>query len=50
MTLVGRILLECGAEATRVEDTMTRIAQLIGNEETQGYEIYLFINFSLSPD
>ncbi|WP_186331399.1 threonine/serine exporter family protein, partial [Staphylococcus pseudintermedius] len=50
VTLVGRILLECGAEATRVEDTMTRIAQLIGNEETQGYEIYLFINFSLSPD
>lgn len=50
VTLAGRILLECGAEATRVEDTMTRIAQSYGYEETQGYALNIFINFSLSPD
>ncbi|QLK85395.1 threonine/serine exporter family protein [Staphylococcus sp. 17KM0847] len=48
--LAGRILLECGAEANRVEDTMHRIAAAYGYEETQGYALNIFINFSLSPD
>lgn len=48
--LAGRILLECGAEANRVEDTMQRIAIAYGYEETQGYALNIFINFSLSPD
>ncbi|MBT2831299.1 threonine/serine exporter family protein [Staphylococcus coagulans] len=48
--LAGRILLECGAEATRVEDTMKRIAQSYGYDEAQGYALNIFINFSLSPD
>ncbi|MCS4486526.1 threonine/serine exporter family protein [Staphylococcus americanisciuri] len=48
--LAGRILLESGAEAKRVEDTMQRIAMSYGYEETQGYALNIFINFSLSPD
>ncbi|ARJ51139.1 threonine/serine exporter family protein [Staphylococcus lutrae] len=47
--LAGRILLECGAEATRVEDTMARIAKSYGYEASQGYALNIFINFSLSP-
>lgn len=48
--LAGRILLECGAEASRVEDTMNRIASSYGYHDTQGYALNIFINFSLSPD
>ncbi|MGV3243301.1 threonine/serine exporter family protein [Staphylococcus sp. 11261D007BR] len=48
--LAGRILLECNAEASRVEDTMKRIAASYGYEETYGYALNIFINFSLSPD
>ena len=31
--MAGRILLESGAEGTRVEDTMTRIARKLGYPE-----------------
>ncbi|UWF56475.1 threonine/serine exporter family protein [Staphylococcus hyicus] len=48
--LAGRILLEAGAEAKRIEDTMVRIAASYGFHEVQGYALNIFINFSLSPD
>ncbi|WP_457826270.1 threonine/serine exporter family protein, partial [Staphylococcus aureus] len=48
--LAGRILLESGAEAKRIEDTMVRIAASYGFHEVQGYALNIFIDFSLSPD
>ncbi|UEX91192.1 threonine/serine exporter family protein [Staphylococcus ratti] len=48
--LAGRILLESGAEANRIEDTMVRIAASYGFHEVQGYALNIYINFSLSPD
>ncbi len=35
--LAARILLESGAEGTRVEDTMTRIAKKLGYSESNSF-------------
>ncbi|MHC3760156.1 threonine/serine exporter family protein [Staphylococcus succinus] len=48
--LAGRILLASGAEISRVEDTMKRIALCMGYNNSQGYVINIFINFSLSEN
>ncbi|WP_432721924.1 threonine/serine exporter family protein [Staphylococcus equorum] len=48
--LSGRILLSSGAEISRIEDTMKRIAQCMGYNNSQGYVINIFINFSLSEN
>ncbi|MBF0738457.1 threonine/serine exporter [Staphylococcus arlettae] len=44
--LAGKILLSSGAEVSRVEDTMRRMAISMGYYNSQGY----VINFSLSED
>lgn len=46
----GRILLESGAEANRIEETMRRIAESYGYHELQGYALNIFIDFALSPN
>lgn len=48
--LAGKILLSSGAEVSRVEDTMRRMAISMGYYNSQGYVINVFINFSLSSD
>ncbi|MCE4995149.1 threonine/serine exporter family protein [Staphylococcus xylosus] len=48
--LAGKILLSSGAEVSRVEDTMRRIAICMGYYNSQGYVINVFINFSLSEE
>ena len=48
--LAGKILLSSGAEISRIEDTMKRIAQCMGYHNSQGYVINIFINFSLSEN
>ena len=48
--LAGKILLSSGAEVSRVEDTMRRMAISMGYYNSQGYVINVFINFSLSED
>lgn len=48
--LAGKILLSSGAEVSRVEDTMRRMAISMGYYNSQGYVINGFINFSLSED
>ena len=45
--LAGRILLESGAEGTRVEDTMTRIANQLGYHESNSFVTNTVINFML---
>ncbi|WP_079480302.1 threonine/serine exporter family protein [Halobacillus salinus] len=46
--LIGRIMLQNGAETYRVEDTMTRIAASYGKEEAQSFVTPTGIVFSLS--
>ncbi|MCG7339087.1 threonine/serine exporter family protein [Staphylococcus sp. ACRSN] len=48
--LAGKILLSSGAEVSRVEDTMRRMAICMGYYQSQGYVINVFINFSLSAE
>ncbi|MEB6237450.1 threonine/serine exporter family protein [Staphylococcus gallinarum] len=48
--LAGKILLSSGAEVSRVEDTMRRMAICMGYYHSQGYVINVFINFSLSEE
>lgn len=48
--LAGKILLAFGAEVSRIEDTMRRIAICMGYYQSQGYVINVFINFSLSEE
>lgn len=43
----GRVLLEAGAEAFRVEDTMYRMAKHLGYPNNQCYVSSTFINFAL---
>ncbi|MBZ8173493.1 threonine/serine exporter family protein [Staphylococcus cohnii] len=45
--LAGRILLESGAEGSRVEDTMTRIAFTLGYTESNSFVTNTVINFML---
>lgn len=47
VVLAGRILLESGAEGTRVEDTMTRIANALGYTESNSFVTNTVINFML---
>lgn len=42
--MAGRILLESGAEGTRVEDTMTRIARKLGYSEVTALLPILLFN------
>jgi len=44
--LAGKIMLECGAETYRVEDTMNRIAAAYGLKNAQSYATPTGINFS----
>lgn len=44
--LAGKIMLECGAETYRVEDTMNRIAQAYGIKNAQSYATPTGLNFS----
>lgn len=48
--LAGRILLQSGAETSRVEDTMFRMARSLGYKECQGYVINFLIHFTLDED
>ncbi|MDW8565701.1 threonine/serine exporter family protein [Staphylococcus shinii] len=48
--IAGKILLSSGAEIARVEDTMKRMALCMGYNNSQGYVINNFINFSLSEN
>ena len=50
VVLAGRILLESGAEGSRVEDTMTRIANNLGYSESQSFVTNTMINFMLHND
>ncbi|WHX26046.1 threonine/serine exporter family protein [Virgibacillus halodenitrificans] len=45
--LAGKIMLECGAETYRVEDTMNRIAAAFGLHDAQSYATPTGINFSM---
>ncbi|BGE83318.1 membrane protein [Staphylococcus petrasii] len=45
--IAGRILLESGAEGTRVEDTMTRIARKLGYSESNSFVTNTVIQFTL---
>lgn len=45
--LAGRVLLESGAEGTRVEDTMTRIAKSLGYENSNSFVTNTVIEFTL---
>lgn len=45
--LAARILLESGAEGTRVEDTMTRIARKLGYSESNSFVTNTVIQFTL---
>ena len=45
--MAGRILLESGAEGTRVEDTMTRIARKLGYSESNSFVTNTVIQFTL---
>ena len=45
--MAGRILLESGAEGTRVEDTMTRIARTLGYPESNSFVTNTVIQFTL---
>lgn len=46
----GRVLLEAGSEAIRVEDTMYRIARYLGYPNNQCYVSSTIINFALDTD
>ncbi|WP_423229465.1 threonine/serine exporter family protein [Staphylococcus saprophyticus] len=48
--LAGRILLESGAEGSRVEDTMTRIAMTLGHKESNSFVTNTVINFMLHDE
>ncbi len=48
--LAARILLESGAEGTRVEDTMTRIAKKLGYSEKQLCYKNTVIQFTLHSE
>lgn len=48
--LAGRILLESGAEGSRVEDTMTRIAITLGHKESNSFVTNTVINFMLHDE
>lgn len=48
--LAGRILLESGAEGSRVEDTMTRIAIALGHKESNSFVTNTVINFMLHDE
>lgn len=48
--LAGKIILENGAETTRVEDTMKRIAAAFGREESHSFSTPTAIIFSLGGD
>lgn len=48
--LTGRILLESGAEGSRVEDTMTRIAITLGHKESNSFVTNTVINFMLHDE
>lgn len=48
--LVSRTLLESGAEGSRVEDTMSRIATALGFPESNSYVTNTVINFMLHDD
>ena len=45
--LAARILLESGAEGTRVEDTMSRIAMKLGYSESNSFVTNTVIQFTL---
>ena len=45
--LAARILLESGAEGTRVEDTMNRIAKKLGYQESNSFVTNTVIQFHL---
>lgn len=46
--LAGRILLESGAEGTRVEDTMTRIAKSLGYSDSNSFVTNTVIQFTFT--
>lgn len=48
--LAGRILLESGAEGSRVEDTMTRIATTLGYSNSNSFVTNTVINFMLHDE
>lgn len=48
--LAGRILLESGAEGTRVEDTMTRIAKSLGYSDSNSFVTNTVIQFTLHDE
>ena len=48
--LAARILLESGAEGTRVEDTMTRIAKKLGYKESNSFVTNTVIQFTLHSE
>lgn len=48
--LAARILLESGAEGTRVEDTMTRIAKKLGYSESNSFVTNTVIQFTLHSE
>ncbi|WP_372510635.1 threonine/serine exporter family protein [Staphylococcus saprophyticus] len=48
--LAGRILLESGAEGSRVEDTMTHIAITLGHKESNSFVTNTVINFMLHDE
>lgn len=48
--LTARILLESGAEGTRVEDTMTRIASTLGYNDSNSFVTNTVIQFSLHSE
>lgn len=48
--LAARVLLESGAEGTRVEDTMTRIAKKLGYTESNSFVTNTVIQFTLHTE
>ena len=50
IVLAGRILLESGAEGSRVEDTMTYIAHTLGYTESNSFVTNTVINFMLHDE
>ena len=47
VVMCARILLESGAEGTRVEDTMSRIAMKLGYSESNSFVTNTVIQFTL---
>ena len=45
---MGQLLLECGAEISRVEDTLSRMARAYGCEHVEVFVITSFISLSVS--